>query len=174
MIQSIQDADIKQKRVLLRTDFNVPLNDHGEVEDTFRIQACVPTIQHLQKQGCKVLIITHIGRPQGKNDSLSLKHIQRSLEQELGCSVHFFANIQQAREQFSSLKNGGVALLENIRFEPQEQEKSKDLAQRLAQLGDVFVNDAFAVSHREHTSIVLLPTLLPSYAGLLLKKKFRF
>ena len=170
-MQSIKDADVKQKRVLLRTDFNVPLNEQGKVEDAFRIQACVPTIQYLQKQGCKVLIITHIGRPQGREDSLSLKHIQEPLQQELGCSVSFFNTLQQAHEQFSSLENGSVALLENIRFEKGEQEESNELAQNLAQLGDIFVNDAFAVSHRKHTTIVLLPQLIPAYAGLLLEKE---
>lgn len=171
MIQSIKDADVKQKRVLLRTDFNVPLSDKGEVEDVFRIQACVPTIQFLQKQGCKVLIITHIGRPQGRDSALSLRCVQPCLEQALQCTVSFFDTIEQAHRQFSSLENGSVALLENIRFEPEEQEKSENLAQKLAELGDVFVNDAFAVSHREHTSIVALPQLLPSYAGLLLEKE---
>ena len=169
-MQDIRSASLSGKKVLLRTDFNVPLEDEY-IEDAFRIDASVPTLRYLQEQGAITLIITHIGRPKGADKNLSLKPIRNHLQQQLQQEVYFFETLQHAIEQFPNLSQGDIALLENIRFEKGEQEDSQEFARTLASLGDVFVNDAFAVLHREHASVVSVPRLLPSYAGLLVSQE---
>lgn len=169
-MKTLRDVDVSQKRVLLRTDFNVALA-RGVIQDDFRIQSALPTIRYLQKEGARTLIISHLGRPKNRDDSLSLKPIAQHLEKLLGARVVFFSSLAQAEEGADNIAEGSVALLENIRYEAGEIEGSKKLAERLARLGDVFVNDAFSVSHRTHVSVYVLPSFLPSVAGMLVEKE---
>jgi phosphoglycerate kinase len=169
-MRSIRDADVQGKRVLLRVDFNVPVTD-GAVEDDFRITASIPTITLLRDKGAKVVLLSHRGRPDGPDEALSLRPIARYLAKALDAPVTFFEDFQAAQEGVTSMENGDVALLENLRFERGEEEASEPYARRLAMLGTIYVNDAFAVSHRRHASIFILPHLLDSYAGLLLQEE---
>lgn len=165
-MKTIRDQNFQGKRVLLRCDFNAPLDENGNVIDDFRIQQSLPTITHLLEQGAKLFLISHLGSPKGKvQDSLSLNPIRKVLEKYLNQPV---AEVSfKEAEKFE----GSVALLENIRFNPGEEENDESFAKELASLGDAFVNDAFSASHRSHASIVSLPKFLPSYAGLLLEKE---
>jgi len=150
-IKSVRDADVSGKRVLLRVDFNVPLKD-GKVEDDMRIRAAVPTIELLHKQGAsQIVLITHIGRPDGK------------VVEDL--------RVAPVAARLRELTQVPFAMEENLRFDPGEEANDPEFAKKLASLGDIFVNDAFAVSHRADASIVGVPKLLPSYAGLLIEKE---
>ena len=166
----IQEISLSGKKVLLRTDFNVQLYD-GNIVDGFRIKATLPTIKYLREQGAKVLILSHIGRPNGFDKSLSLKPVAEYLSGLLNQEVEFFENIEEARQEFEKFKAGQVAILENLRFNDGEEKADEEFAKQLAQLGDLFVNDAFAVAHREHASTTLLPKLLPHAAGLLMQNE---
>ncbi len=136
----------------MRCDFNVPLDEKGAILDDFRIKQTLPTIRYLFKRGAKIILISHLGRPSGIDSRYSLKPVERRLEE---------------------LLKQKITLLENLRFNKGEQENSKDFAQELAKLGDIYINDAFSVCHRKHASIVSLPKLLPSAAGLLLQKEVK-
>lgn len=157
-------------RTLLRVDFNVTI-EAGKVVDDFRIRSSIPTIQYLQKHGARILILSHLGRPKGHDDSLSLRPIIPVLERFLGISVPFFKTIQEAKEGIGNLKPGDVALLENLRFDSREEEASETFTHELAELGDVYVNDAFGTAHRKHASVYSLAKLLPAAAGFLLAKE---
>ena len=167
-MKTLRDIDVSQKRVLLRVDFNVPMKE-GVIEDDFRIRQALPTIVYLRKKGARVLLISHLGRPDGVQEELRLRPVAKHLSSLLGDTVLFFENFQAAQAGFGDVPGGGVALLENLRFERGEEEASEPFALRLAELADVCVNDAFGVSHRQHASVFVLPRLLPSAAGLLLQ-----
>lgn len=166
-MKTIRDAEVKGKRVIVRVDFNVSVTQ-GVVDDDFRIKASIPTISLLRERGAKIILISHRGRPEGPDSSLSLRAIGTHLSKLLSCPVTFFEDFQAAQEGVEGMEEGEVALLENVRFELGEEEASEAFAGRLAQLGSIYVNDAFAVSHRKHASVFVLPHLLDSYAGLLL------
>lgn len=170
-MKSLKDFDVKNKVVLLRVDFNVSM-DGETIKDDFRIRATLPTITYLQDHGAKILILAHLGRPGGKSDSaFSLHplvgHLSKLLKQDVG----FFSSYDLAKKNISSLKSGEVAILENLRFDPREEAGDKEFAKELAALGDVYVNDAFSVSHRKHASVYAIAKLMPSVAGLLLMKE---
>lgn len=159
--------NIKDKRVLVRVDFNVPLAD-GKVEDDFRIQKALPTIKHLQKLGAKVILITHLGK--GEESLLSVaKVLNKYIE------AKFVPNVtgENVANVIAQMKSGDVVLLENLRKDPGEKTTDKIFALDLAKFGDIYVNEAFPVSHREDASIVLLPKILPSYAGLQLEAEVK-
>lgn len=165
------------KRVFLRTDFNVPLSKRGDIHDDRRIRSSLPTIQYLKARGAKILIGTHLGRPEGKVVStLRLVKIARVLSRLLHHKVHY-----QQKDIFSSavmqetvaLKEGEIFLFENFRFLPDEEANGKRLSKRLALFADLYVNDAFAANHRQHASLVGLPRLLPSFAGFALRDEVR-
>lgn len=167
--------DVKDKRVLLRVDFNVPL-EHGKVADKSRIMAALPTIQELQKKGAKVIILSHLGRPKGAhNATYSLKSVVRALEQCLGTSVEFSPEVigSKAKGLVDALKAGQVLLLENVRFYAGEEKNAPHFAEQLAEFGDIYVNDAFSVSHRAHASVEGITHYLPSYAGRLVEKEIK-
>lgn len=166
----IRGKEIQGKKIILRTDFNVPV-ENGVIKEDFRIVACIPTIEYVVENGGTVFIVSHRGRPQGKDASFSLKPIADYLSSLLDTPVAFFATIDDAKKGISSMKEGGIAMLENIRFDAREEKNSSELASDLAALGDMFVNDAFAVSHRKHTSVVALPKRMESYAGLLFQRE---
>ncbi len=169
-MKSIRDKDFNGKKVLMRVDFNVPV-DGEVVKEDFRIAACVPSIEYIRNRGGIIILVSHRGRPKGRDNSLSLRPVARHLASLINSEVIFFDDIAAAKRDLSSLKKGDVAMLENIRFEKGEEECSPDLARELASLRDIFVNEAFAVSHRKHASVYTLPKLSISYAGLLFKKE---
>jgi len=169
--QSMNNFDLKGQTVLLRADLNVPKQD-GKVTDTTRIDRLKPTIDYLRDVGAKVLILSHFGRPKGARDtSLSLAFLIPVLEKCWGGSVHFAQDCigEAAAQTAAQLQNGDVALLENLRFHEGEKTNDAGFVQSLAALGDVYVNDAFSVSHRAHASTDGLARALPCAAGLLME-----
>jgi phosphoglycerate kinase len=166
-IKSFRDEDLKNKIVLLRTDYNVPTTDKVVV-DTTRIDESIPTIEALLKMGAKIIIITHRGRPKGKIDiSLSMEPIARELEKKINKNVRFINKIDEdiAKHQEE------VFLFENIRFFPQEELNDNRFAEELSRMGQIYINDAFAASHRKHASLSGLPKFLPSFFGLCMEKE---
>jgi phosphoglycerate kinase len=156
--------DIAGKRVLVREDLNVPMAD-GQVTDDTRLRAAVPTVAELADKGAKVLILAHFGRPKGqRNPEMSLALVTRPFEQVLGRPVRFIDD-DGAAEAIATLKDGDVAILENTRFDPGEEKNAPETIERLAALGDLYVNDAFSAAHRAHASTEGLAHRLPSFAG---------
>lgn len=173
--KSIKSAAIKGKRVLLRVDFNVPMSA-GEVTDDTRIRAALPTIKHLRGQGARLILVSHLGRPKGTvKDELRLDPVARQLEKLLGAPVAKVDTAigEEAQQAVSALKDGDVLLLENIRFYPGEEKNEPAFARELAQLADIFVNDAFGTAHRAHASTVGVADYLPAYAGLLMEREIQ-
>ena len=164
---------VSGKRVLLRVDFNVPI-EKGVIKDRYRISATVPTIKGLLKRGASLIIIAHLGRPEGYDKSLTLRPIVRVLSGMLKKKIHFVKTIEEAEKEAPMLGKGRILMLENIRFFKGEVENSSEFSQRLAALGDVYVNDAFGNAHREHASTVGIPKYLPCAAGLLLEKEVEY
>lgn len=174
-LPSFLEANLSQKRVLVRVDLNAPFKD-GKLLDASRLEAIVPTVHALIKQGAKVILLSHRGRPQGKIDpSLSLRDLTTELSKLLGQPVAFCKEAigENAKNAISDLRSGEILLLENLRFHLGEEGNDKDFAQQLANLGDVYINDGFAVSHRSHASVLGITNYLPSYAGLLLQKEIQ-
>ncbi len=170
----MQDADLSGKRVLVRVDFNVPLNDEGGVGDASRIEAAIPTIQALREAKARVILLSHLGRPKGKPDpAASLQPVRARLGEMLNIPVLFADDCigEAAEKTAAGVPEGGVALLENLRFHAGEEKNDPDFAKALAALGDVFVNDAFSVSHRAHASTVGITKFLPAYAGLAMQRE---
>ncbi|WP_114906333.1 phosphoglycerate kinase [Ornithinimicrobium murale] len=165
-------GDLSGRRVLVRSDLNVPLDDDGTITDDGRVRASVPTIQDLAAQGARVIVCAHLGRPKGEPDEkFSLRPVARRLEDLLGRPVAFATDTvgESARAGVEALANGQVLLLENLRFNPGETGKTaadrREFAEQLATLADVFVSDGFGVVHREQASVYDIAKLLPSAAG---------
>ncbi|OGZ60608.1 MAG: phosphoglycerate kinase [Candidatus Spechtbacteria bacterium RIFCSPLOWO2_01_FULL_43_12] len=157
-------------RVILRTDYNVSVVN-GKVQDDFRIKSSLQTIEYLLERKAKIIIMSHMGRPKGRDRSLSLKPIAEHLGILLDKKVLFFGDVESALSGIEDMRPGDVAMLENLRFFPGEEASDKKFAHELSKLGDVYVDDAFAVAHRKHTSVFLLPRLLPPAAGFLIQKE---
>ena len=170
--QTLSSINAKDKRILLRVDFNVPMQD-GVITDTTRIDRALPTIRELQDKGGKIVLIAHFGRPKGKDPAESLRPIAAKLSAILGQDVAFADDSigTVAEDMVASLKPGQIGMLENIRFYPEEEKNDKAFTQKLAKLGDIFVNDAFSASHRAHASISGLADILPAYAGRLMEEE---
>lgn len=174
---TIEDIDIKGKRVFIRADFNVPLDENRQITDDRRIRSTLPTINYAIDEEAKVILSSHLGRPKGKADpkySLApiAKRLQRLLNKEVLFSADYIGN--QPEEIVSKMKNGDVLLLENLRFHPGEEKNDEEFAKALSKLADVYVNDAFGAAHRAHASIVGIPEFLPAVAGFLLKKEIEY
>jgi phosphoglycerate kinase len=170
---SIRDADVAGKRVLVRVDFNVPLDD-GRVTDDTRIRAVLPTLELLRERGFALVLVSHLGRPRGKVDSaFSMKPVGERLAELLGCEIQQAPTVvgPEVEVMANGLKSGDVLLLENVRFEPGETENDPALADSLARLADLYVNDAFGAAHRAHASTEGVAHRLPGYAGLLLESE---
>jgi len=168
--KTIAGMDFKGKRVLLRADLNVPVQD-GKVTDATRIERVVPTIRQITKAGGKAILISHFGRPKGKVDkAFSLEQVVPAVVEATGHPVGFidtdWTNVQQAGEAIDDAPDGSILVLENTRFHPGEEENDPSLAQRMSSLGDIYINDAFSAAHRAHASTEGLAHLLPSAAGL--------
>jgi phosphoglycerate kinase len=172
--QLITNANLAEKTVLIRVDFNVPINDHGIITDDYRIRQALPTIEHVLGHGAKVILISHLGRPSGPNDtSCSLLPVVKVLEDLLHKPVKFVRNCvgEEAQSAKDSLAPGEVLVLENLRYHTEEEENNEEFAKQLAQGCDVFVQEAFGTVHRAHASMVAITHFLPSYAGFLLAKE---
>lgn len=162
----LDQLDVQGKTVILRTDYNVPIQD-GVVHDDFRIRASLPTIQYLLTKQCRIIIISHLGRPDGKvAEEFSLRPAAKRLTDLLRKKISFAKTIQAVKDS-----DDDIVMLENLRFDPREEANDPALARELAGLADVYVDDAFAVIHRAHASIVGVPALLPSAAGLLVQQE---
>ena len=171
--KTVRDISVKGKRVLVRVDFNVPL-ENGEVADDIRIRAVLPTIQYLLEQGTAVILMSHLGRPQGQvRDELRMDPVARSLSKLLGREVTKVDDCvgPQVESATAGLEPGQVLLLENLRFHPEEERNDEIFARQLASLADVYVNDAFGAAHRAHASTTGLTKYLPSVAGLLMERE---
>ncbi|HEY8424891.1 MAG TPA: phosphoglycerate kinase [Limnochordales bacterium] len=172
--KSVEAIDVQGKRVLVRVDFNVPMDDQGRITDDKRIRASLPTIQYLLRHGARVVLMSHLGRPKGKPDPrYSLRPVAQRLEELLGVSVRMLPDCvgDEVERAVQELAPGQVALLENLRFHPEEEKNDPDFARRLARLGDVYVNDAFGSAHRAHASTEGVAHHLPAVAGFLLLKE---
>jgi phosphoglycerate kinase len=169
--RTLDGVDVKGKRVLVRVDFNVPMQN-GEVTDATRIERAAATLKELMGKGARVVALSHFGRPKGKRESsMSLRPIAKALGGVLGSEVAFAEDCigEPARKVVEALPDGGIALLENLRFHAGEEKNDKTFADELALLGEVYVNDAFSASHRAHASITGLAERLPAYAGRLMQ-----
>ncbi|UXO82640.1 phosphoglycerate kinase [Brucella intermedia] len=165
--RTLDDADVKSKRVLVRVDLNVPMAN-GEVTDLTRIERIVPTIAELSRKGAKVILLAHFGRPKGvASDENSLKHVVKPLAKVLGHGVHFAEDCigDKAKAAVDALKDGDVLLLENTRFHKGEEKNDPEFVAALAANGDLYVNDAFSAAHRAHASTEGLAHVLPACAG---------
>ena len=172
-VKSIADADVKDKTVLVRADLNVPM-EAGRVTDATRIERFAPTVTDLAGRGAKVVILSHFGRPKGQRDKkFCLKPVADALSEVLGKPVKFASDCvgEVAEKAVWALKPGEILMLENLRFHEGETKNDENFARRLAVLGDIYVNDAFSVSHRAHASTYGITKFLPSYAGLSLMKE---
>ena len=171
-MRDIKDQiNLNQKKVLLRLDLNVPL-ENGKITDTTRIDKILPTINYLLKNDAKIIILSHVGRPKGKVvNELSLKPICESLESKLKTSIKFITkNIKEIKSNDLFIdQDEKIVILENLRFYEEEEKNDKEFAKHLANLADIYVNDAFSCSHRVHASIFEITKFIPSYAGLQLK-----
>ena len=178
MKKSIKDlGDIKGKKALVRVDINVPLDENKNVTDDTRIQAILPTLKFLKDKGAKIILMAHLGRPKGeKNPEFTLAPVAKYMSKVLGEEVMFIPDVEVAEKMVADLKEGQVALLENIRYYKAEEAKDDDMtfANELAKLGDFYVNDAFGAAHRNHTSTAKLAKVLkPAVSGLLMEKEIR-
>jgi len=179
MKKTIRNIDVSGKRALVRCDFNVPLNEAGEITDDSRITATIPTLSYLLENGAKLILMSHLGRPDGTADmKYSLKPVADRLSSLLNRKVLFISSPavtgQEITEAAENLKEGDVMLLENIRFRKEETKNGADFAKELAALGDVYVNDAFGTAHRAHASTAGIAAFLPAVSGFLLEKELKF
>lgn len=174
--KTIRDIDIKGKKVLVRVDFNVPLNETGVGDDT-RIRAALPTIQYLLDGGAAVILCSHLGRPKGGPDpKYSLRPVAEHLSSLIGKPVKFSSDCigPEAKEAAEELKPGEVLMLENTRFHAEEEKNDVEMARQLASLADLYVNDAFGTAHRAHASTEGVTHFLPAAAGFLLEKEIKY
>jgi len=180
MKKSIKDIDLKNKKVLVRVDYNVPINDKGEVDDDTRIKESLSTLNYLLEQNCAIILMSHLGRPKGKpEEKYSLKPVAKRLEELLNRKVIMAKGIidEETKKLAKELKNGEVLLLENVRFDPREEKNDDQFAKELASLvGDngVFVQDAFGSVHRAHASTHAVAKFLPAVCGFLLQKEITY
>ena len=179
MKKTVKDIDLKGKKVLMRADFNVPLNEDGVITDDTRIQAALPTIKYILDQGASLILMSHLGRPKNEPDpKFSLLPVAKRLSEVLGTEVVFNDDGevvgQVTKDAAAALKPGQILLLQNTRFRPEEKKNEPSFAKELASLGDVFVEDAFGSSHRAHASTAGVADYLPAVSGFLIQKELDF
>ena len=175
--KTIEDIDLKDKKVLMRVDFNVPLDDKLNITDDIRIRSALPTIKYAIERKAKVILMSHLGRPDGKVvDSMRLTPVAKRLEELLGKKVTKTDDCigPAVKKTVSAMEQGDVVLLENLRFHAEEEKNDPVFAKELASLGDIFVNDAFGTAHRAHASTEGVTKYLPSVAGFLIEKEIRY
>jgi len=171
---SITSVDVAGKRVLVREDLNVPMAG-GNIADDSRVRAAAPTLEHLARRGARVIVMSHLGRPKDREPELSLKPIVPDLARRVGREVRFAEDCvgEPATSAVDTLQSGQLLLLENVRYHKEDEANDAGFARRLAALGDLFVNDAFAASHRAHASVVGVAAYLPAFAGELMEAELR-
>lgn len=179
MKKTVKDIDLKGKKVLMRADFNVPLNEDGVITDDTRIQAALPTIKYILDQGASLILMSHLGRPKNEPDpKFSLLPVAKRLSEVLSTEVVFNDDGevvgQVTKDAAAALKPGQILLLQNTRFRPEEKKNEPSFAKELASLGDVFVEDAFGSSHRAHASTAGVADYLPAVSGFLIQKELDF
>jgi 3-phosphoglycerate kinase len=173
LIPLLKDADVKGKRLLVRVDFNVPLRD-GKITDDTRLRESLPTIQYLIENNAKIILMSHLGRPKGKvSEELRMDVVAERLSQLLHRDIEKVNDCvgEDVKTVANALHEGDILMLENLRFHQGEEANDEVFAEQLAELADIYVNDAFGASHRAHASVVAITKFLPSYAGLLLQKE---
>jgi phosphoglycerate kinase len=179
MKKTVRDIDVKGKKVIVRCDFNVPQDKEGNITDDIRITSALPTISYLIEQGAKVILMSHLGRPDGEaNMKYTLKPVADRLSELLGKSVLFISAPEVVSEEVSKaaegLAEGGVMLLENVRFRKEETKNGANFSKELADLAEIFVNDAFGTAHRAHSSTAGVADYLPAVSGFLIEKEVKF
>ena len=175
--KTVKDIDLKNKKVLVRCDFNVPMDENKNITDNRRIVAALPTIKYLLEQNCKVVLCSHLGRPKGEfKPEFSLKPVAKELSKLLGQEVIMAKDVigEDAKTKAQNLKNGEVLLLENVRFHREETDNDPEFAKKLASFGEIFVNDAFGTAHRAHASTEGVTKYLPAVSGFLIEKELKF
>ena len=177
--KTVEDIEVRGKRVLARVDFNVPQDDSGAITDDRRIRAALPTINYLRENGARVILVSHLGRPKGKpedRDKFTLMPAAARLGELLGTTVPLVPDCigEPAESAARSLSDGGVVLLENVRFHPEEEANDPGFARKLASLADVYVNDAFGTAHRAHASTEGVAHVLPGVAGFLMQREIDY
>ena len=175
--KTIRDIDLKGKKVLVRCDFNVPLDENLKITDNRRIVGALPTIKYLLENDCKVILCSHLGRPKGEvKKEFSLQPVADELSRLLGKEVKLADDIigESAKELTSNMKDGDIVLLENVRFDSREEANDAEFAKELASLAEVYVNDAFGTAHRAHASTAGVANYLPAVAGFLMEKEINF
>ena len=175
-MRSIREINVKNKRVLVRCDFNVPLDNQGNILDDFRIKETLPTIKYLMEKKAKIILMSHLGEPGGKPvPVLKMDKIQERLMEYLDCSITKAPDCvgPEIEKHTFEIQTGEVLLLENLRFHKEETSGDLKFAKQLSRLGDIYINDAFSVCHRAHASITGVPKYLPTCSGLLLEKEIK-
>ena len=175
--KTIKDIDLKGKRVFVRCDFNVPMDENQNITDNRRIVAALPTIKYLIEQGCKIVLSSHLGRPKGEfKKEFSLAPVAKELSKQLGQEVLMAEDVvgESAQKLAENLQPGQVMLLENVRFHKEETDNDPEFAKKLASFGDIFVNDAFGTAHRAHASTAGVAAYLPAVSGFLIEKEINF
>ena len=175
--KTVRDVDLKGKKVLVRVDFNVPMDDNRQITDENRIKGAMPTIKYLMEPGAKTILCSHLGRPKGEvNPKYSLAPVAQRLSELLGQPVKMAKDVvgPDADAVVASLKEGEVALLENLRFHKEEEKNDEAFAKKLASYADVYVNDAFGTAHRAHASTEGVAHFLPAVSGFLIEKELQF
>ena len=173
---TIKDIDVNGKKILLRCDFNVPLDENRNITDKTRIIASLPTINYLLEHNVKLILCSHLGRPKGEaKDGFSLKPVAKELSNQLNREVKLATDVTgtSAKELTSNMQEGEVVLLENVRFDPREEKNDEKLSKEFASLAEIYVNDAFGSCHRAHSSTVGVADFLPSACGFLVEKELQ-
>ena len=175
--KTVRDIDVKGKKVIVRVDFNVPLDENGNITDDKRIVGALPTIKYLVDNGAKTILVSHLGRPKnGFEDKFSMKPTVARLSKLLGIEVKLAKDVigEDAKEKAASLKDGEVLMLENVRFHKEETKNDPEFAKSLSSLAEIYVNDAFGTAHRAHASTAGLADYLPAVCGFLIEKEINF
>ena len=175
--KTVRDIDLKNKKVFVRCDFNVPLDENGNITDNRRIVGAVDTIKYLLEQNCKVILCSHLGRPKGEvKPEFSLAPVAKELSKLLGKEVKLAKDVigESAKELTSNMKDGDVVLLENVRFDSREEKNDSEFSKELASMAEIFVNDAFGTAHRAHSSTAGIAEYLPAVSGFLIEKELKF
>ena len=175
--KTIRDIDLKGKKVFVRCDFNVPMNEEREITDNTRIVAALPTIKYLLEQKCKIILASHLGRPKGEvKPEYSLAPVAKELSRLLNKEVIMAKDVigPDATEKAKNLKEGEILLLENVRFHREETDNYPEFSKKLAEMAEIFVNDAFGTAHRAHSSTTGIANYLPAVSGFLIEKELKF
>lgn len=175
--KTVRDIDLKNKKVFVRCDFNVPLDENGNITDNRRIVGALDTIKYLLENNCKIILCSHLGRPKGEvKPEFSLAPVAKELSKLLGKDVILAKDIvgQSAKELTSNMKNGDIVLLENVRFDSREEKNDAEFSKQLASMAEIFVNDAFGTAHRAHSSTAGIADYLPAVSGFLIEKELKF